>query len=326
MLVVWGALLIGADNIGGGSGGGGSQAPGAVISLAIVLAGYWLSFRFRTGALGAAAVAASVVALPVFFGFALYDNNNVPPLPFDQILLLSAIVWLAAYLFGPARGHNLYLGAGLIGVWLWLLEVSEHLLSFPSRALGSLSSFSVITGSASGGSPFDFGDTPDAHTIAAISFALAVVSLFAAALFDRNKRQGIATPLLFVGIIQLAVGVILYGDDLEQTGEGLAAILLGLVIVWMGASAERRLTTWVGAASVSIGLLLLVDQVLGDGATGEGVGVIAAGLALVVAAHIVSSSWDEPSETTPGPSTFRYSGGSLQPSGPPPPPAGSVLG
>jgi hypothetical protein len=336
VLVVFGGLLIGADNIGGGSGGSGSQVPGAAISLAIVLAGYWLSFRFRTGALGAAAVAATVVALPVFLGFALYDSGNVPPLPFDQILLVSTLLWLVSYAAGPARGHNLYLGAGLIGLWLWLLEISEHLLSFPFRALDSLSSLSILpsnpfgtspfSGSPFGTSPFGVGDTPDAHTIAAISLVLAVVSLLAAVLLDRGNRRGMATPLMFVGLIQLAVGVILYGDRLEQVGEGFAALLLGLGVVWMGAVAGRRLTTWVGAASVWLGIVLLVDEVLGDSATGEGVGVIIAGLAIVVAAHILSTSWQEPDETVQGPSTFRYSWGSVQPSGPPPPPAGSVLG
>ena len=205
------------------------------------------------------------------------------------------------------------------------------MFSFPFRAAGSL--FSLSTGAASIGdatfsaTPFgDAGSAPDAHTIASITLVLSIASLITAAVFDRRDRRGIATPFVFVGLVQLAIGVVLYGDELQQSGEGFAAVVLGLLVVWMGAMAARRLTTWIGAASVWLGLVLLIDQVLGDSATGVGVGAIVAGAALVVVAHVLSTAWHEPAETEPGPSHFTYSGGSTQPWGPPPPPAGSVLG
>jgi len=317
-LVVLGALTVGGDNA--GDGGTGSRLPGILLSLAVVVAGYALSFRARTGALGAAAVAASALALPVFIGFLTFDNDQVPPLPFDTILLLSALVWAASYVISPARGHNLYLGAALLGTWLWLLEAIEGLLSYPFRTAGSL--FSLSTDN-----PFlGTRSAPDQHTVGGITLVLAVASLVAGAVLDRRGRAGIATPFMFVGLVQLAIGVALFSDEWKQPGEGLAAVLLGLVVIWMGAIAGRRLTTWTGAAAVWLGLLLLIDEVLGDSATAVGVAAMVSGIALVAVAHFVSSAWQEPDEVTPGPSRFRYKGGSTQPAGPPPPPAGSVLG
>ncbi|HEX2381617.1 MAG TPA: hypothetical protein VHI95_03200 [Acidimicrobiales bacterium] len=323
-LVVLGAVAVGGDNAGGG--GAGSRLPGILLSLAVVLAGYGLSVRWRSGALGAAAVAASALALPVLMGFLTLDNDRVPPLQFDTILLVSTLVWATSYVFSPARGHCLYLSAALIGVWLWLLEASEGLLSYPFRATGSL--FRLSTGDGEFGGPF-FGSArtaPDPHTVGSITLVLAVVSLVASAVLDRKGRAGMATPFVFVGVVQLAIGVALYADDLKQPGEGLAAVVLGLVVVWMGATAGRRLTTWTGAAAVWLGLVLLIDEVVGDSATGVGVAAMVSGVALVAVAHFVSTAWREPDEVVPGPSRFSYSGGSTQPWGPPPPPAGSVLG
>src|SRR5262245_2023617 len=81
-LVVLRALTIGGDHASSG-GGTGSRLPGILLSLAVVVAGYVLSFRARSGALGAAAVAASALALPVLMGFLTFDNERVPPLQFD---------------------------------------------------------------------------------------------------------------------------------------------------------------------------------------------------------------------------------------------------
>jgi len=321
-LVVLGALTVGGDNA--GSGGTGSRLPGILLSLAVVVAGYGLSFHSRSGALGAAAVAASALALPVLIGFLTFDNARVPPVQFDTILLVSTLVWAASYVFSPARGHNLYLGAALFGVWLWLLEATEGLLSYPFRAANP---FSLSTNGGGLNGPF-FGlrTAPDPHTLGSITLVLAVASLVAGAVLDRRGRAGMATPFMFVGLVQLAIGVALFSDDLKEPGEGLAAVLLGLAVIWMGALAGRRLTTWTGAAAVWLGVVLLIDDVVGDSATVVGVVAMVSGVALVAVAHVVSSAWREPDEVTPGPSQFSYKGGSTQPWGPPPPPAGSVLG
>ena len=301
-LVVLGALTIGGDNV-GGTGEDGTQVPGILLSLAIVAGGYALSVRHRSGALGAAAVAASVLALPALIGFATFDRDQVPQLPFDTILVVCTVVWLLSYVFSPARGHNLYLGAGLLALWLWLLEVTEGLLSYPSLASESLDFLSTDA------FPFDdSGTPPDVDTIASITLVLSVASLVAGALLDQRRRHGIATPFVFLGVIQLAIGVALYSDDLQQTGEGVAAVVLGLAVVWMGSIAGRRLTTWIGAASVWLGLVLLIDQVLGDGETAIGIGAIVAGVALVALAHVLSVAWREPERDGAGPFAIRLQG------------------
>ena len=314
-LVVLGALSIGGDHAGAENG---SQLPGVLLCLLVVAAGYAITVRWRAGALGAAGVAASALAVPPLMGFLTFDRGATPPLDFGTILLVSTIVWLGSYLIAPARGHNLYLGAGLLGLWLWLLEQFESLFSFPFDFFG--------TGFSFGGSSFSSPNLPDQHESASICLGVALLYLGVAYVLERAERRGMATPFVFVGLVALVVGVGLFADDLEEPGTGLVAVLLGVLVVWFGALTARRATSWVGAAAVWLGVVLLIDDVLGDSSTGAGVGAMVAGLAVVLFAHLLSTAWHEPDETVPGPSTFVYRAGSSHSATPPPPPAGSVLG
>jgi hypothetical protein len=75
---------------------------------------------------------------------------------------------------------------------------------------------------------------------------------------------------------------------------------------------------------VFLGLTVAVADPF-DTATSFGFAEIIAGAVAIVLAHWVTTQFHEPAETEPVLSRF-YSAGSTQPSGPPPPPAGSVLG
>jgi hypothetical protein len=162
--------------------------------------------------------------------------------------------------------------------------------------------------------------------LALISLLFAAGALIDAVTCDRHGRRGMATPLLFVGVVTLAAGIAFLGDDLNESGTGGMAIVAGLAVIVIGATAGRRLTTWAGGAGVAIGTILIVDTLAGDSPRGAGLSLIIAGLIVVATAHVVSTSWKEPAETTPGPSALAYKGGSTQPPAPPPPPAGSALG
>jgi hypothetical protein len=80
----------------------------------------------------------------------------------------------------------------------------------------------------------------------------------------------------------------------------------------------------VGAALVFIGLTIIVGDAF-DTPTSFGVAELLVGGGVIAGAHWVATTFLEPPEDMHVLSRF-YNSGSVQPSGPPPPPAGSVLG
>jgi len=325
-LIVEGVLLVSGDKLFGGGGGGGSQAPGIVLCLAVILVGYGLIARFVHGPLAAAGTAGAAITLPPLWFFLTYSKSSSPD--FATILVLSSALWTVAYLFGPGRGRALFLGAALLGWWLWAMEATEGVFSFPFVLIGGLaSSFSSASPfSGSSGNDVFARNVPDPSNLGWISLAFAVVYLVAAVALDRRGRHGIATPFMFAGVLTLFTGIGLHSNDFEEAGTGLALVAVGLVLTRLGPLAARRASTWIGAVAVVVGFVLIVDDAVGDDITTMGALLVVVGAATIVVAHVVSTAWKEPPETEPGPSRFVYSGGSTQPSGPPPPPAGSVLG
>src|SRR5262249_44238870 len=129
-LVVVGVNVLSGDHLGHNRGAAG-QAPGALVCLAIVVGGYILAAVYRDGALRTVGVAATLLALPPFLFFTTFSANDVPPIPIATILFVSSAVWLVSFVYGPTRGHLLYLGAGLIAAWLWLLQATENTFTYP---------------------------------------------------------------------------------------------------------------------------------------------------------------------------------------------------
>jgi len=326
MLVV-GAIALGGDQLFGTSSGEGSQIPGLLITFAVIVAGVALTASYRSGPLAAAGVAASAAALPAFLAFLTYSQDSPPS--FDTILLLSFIGWAAGYLVGPGRGHSLYVGAALLGLWLWFVEVTEHLFSFPVNFLFGLAraaSAGTIDSSSSSSSSFgaSSGSVPDATTIGIYTLVFAVGYLVVARLLDRRNLRGLATPFTFAGVVTLIVGVASLSNDLEQVGTGIAFAIAGLLLIYLGATEGRRATNLVGAILVFLGITTVVADPF-DTATSFGFAEIIVGTVAILIAHWIATQFHEPPETEPVLSRF-YSAGSVQPSGPPPPPAGSVLG
>ena len=328
-LAVVGAIALGGDRLVAEGGGTGSKYPGLAISLLVVVLGVALNTIHRTGPLAAAGVAASATALVPLSFFLTYSDTSSrsgSPISFGTILFLSWVGWAAGYLLGPGRGHGLYLGAALIGVWLWMLEVTEHIFSFPTDLVfgfvstGDPTSFG--TGAASPG--FDSAGGPSTHTIGSYTLAFAVAYLLAAQRLDRSDHRGIATGFTFAAVVTTVIGIALFSDDLEQVGTGLAYLIAGIGFAYLGAVGGRRLTTIVGGLLVFGGVTAIVADPF-DTVQSFAIAEMTAGAAVVLAAHFITIAWHEPAETDPVLSRF-YSGGSVQPSGPPPPPAGSVLG
>jgi len=312
VLLVVGALAVSGDSLAGpSSGGGGSQFPGLFITLAVIVAGVALVATHRHGPLAAAGVAASATALPPFVFFLTFSKSS--PTAFSTILFVSTAGWLLAYAVGPGRGHNFYLGAALIGLWLWFIEVTEHLFSSPLAVL----SFSTANSLGE-------NSIPDATTIGLYTLGFAAVYVVVGRVLDRRNIRGAATPFAFAGVVTIIIGISALSDDLEQIGTGLAFAGAGLLLCYLGATESRRATSWTGAVLVSIGVTAAVAEPF-DSATSFGIAEIIVGGLVILVAHWIATQFREPPETDAVLSRF-YNVGSVQPSGPPPPPAGSVLG
>jgi MFS family permease len=207
-----------------------------------------------------------------------------------------------------------------------VLEVTEHLFSFPTDLVfGFISSGDgSIFGNGTASPGFDTTGGPSSHTIGGYTLAFAVAYLFAAHRLDRSDRRGIATAFTFAAVVTTVIGIALFSDDLEQVGTGLAYVVAGIGVAYLGALGGRRLTTIVGGILVFGGATAIVAEPF-ETVQSFAIAEMAAGAVVVAAAHLIATFWHEPAETDPVLSRF-YSGGSVQPSGPPPPPAGSVLG
>jgi hypothetical protein len=327
-LAVVGAIALGGDRLAGSSGAKGSQYPGLAISLIVVVLGAALTAVHRNGPLAAAGVAASATALvPLAFFLTYSDTPSLSgsPISFGTILLLSSVGWTLGYLVGPGRGHAFFLGAALLGSWLWVLEVTEHVFSFPTQLIFGFFSTASFGDVGSSSSPFGtLGNGPSPETIGVYTLVFAGAYLVAAGMLDRRDHRGVATPFTFAGVITLIEGISLFADDLKQAGTGFAFLVAGLGLAYLGATAGRRLTNWVGGILVFGGTTAIVAEPF-DTITSFAIAEMVAGAAVVIAAHIIATTLHEPAEVDPVLSRF-YSAGSVQPSGPPPPPAGSVLG
>ena len=315
-----GAIAIGGDQlVPSGGGGGGSRFPGLVITLGVIIAGVVVTAHARHGPLAAAGVAASAAALVPFFEFLTYSDGAAPS--FNTVLFLSFAGWTVGYLMGPGRGHGLYLALSLIGAWVWFLEATERVFSFPTDVLRGLGDFFSVSGE----SPVrSFGRGPNLTSVAVYTLFFAAAYLAAGTVLDRRGRRAAGTPFAFAGIVTMVAGIAFLSSDLKQVGTGLAFAAAGVVLLYLGATASRRGTNWSGAALVFVGMtVVLVDPF--DTAAAFGLAAMIGGGIVIALAHVIATRFNEPPETVDTPSRF-YRAGSVQPSGPPPPPAGSVLG
>ena len=123
--------------------------------------------------------------------------------------------------------------------------------------------------------------------------------------FDHRGFAGTATPFVVAGHVALPTGIALMSEDLEVAGTGVAFVIAGGLVAWVGALSGRRATTTVGAIEVIIGLYLVVGDAMQDSsATSLGTALFVLGAVLVGAAHLLHVATGEPPQTTPGPSSF----------------------
>ncbi|MFL6205032.1 MAG: hypothetical protein ACJ739_06745 [Acidimicrobiales bacterium] len=316
-LGILGVLILAGDTGLDDETGDFSQVPGILLSAVVIALGYFVLSAVREGPLATAGTVAAALGIPAFVFFVTFDQDSLPPYDTEAILIVSAAVWLGSFVLGPAKGRPFFLGAGLIAVWFTVLELVENVFEFPFAAGGFFGfGFSeelqatgdvidpqtgeVITSGSdfgpTGGISSRSFETPDPATIGILSLVLGAAFLLAARWLDRRGRHGVATPLTFAAIPCLAVGVIGLADDLEASGSGLLLALIGLALAWHGASVWRRATSWIGGATMALGLAIFLGDMAGDDATTGAMLFIAGGLAMVFGGHLLASVLHEPDE------------------------------
>jgi hypothetical protein len=361
LLAVTGLLAIAGDAQVDDSGDTGSTAPGIILFLLVVGAGYALLHVAREAPAASAGVTAVVLGLPPLMYFLTFDESDLPPFSLEAVLGASALVWIVSYMVGPGRGRPLLLGAGLVFAWLFVLQIVEDPFSgldqapiisedpfgeldpepydepfdddfgsseesFPDDEAFGDDDFGVSGASSGSGFDDDFvpsddelgrvdqsddqfggggGDEPSWSTLGIISLLFGVGYLVAARRFDHRRFAGTATPFVVAGHIALPTGIVLLSEDLEVAGTGVAFVIAGGLVAWVGALSGRRATTIIGAIEVIIGLYLVVGDAMQDSsATSFGTALFVLGAVLVGAAHLLHIATGEPPQTTPGPSSF----------------------
>ncbi|MGK2947376.1 MAG: PEP-CTERM sorting domain-containing protein, partial [Acidimicrobiales bacterium] len=313
-LAILGVLIVSGDTgVPDDFSGSFNKVPGVILSLLVVVGGYVALAQSGRGAVATGGTVAAALGVPPLMFFLTFDENGFPPYSTEAILYVSTIAWLASYAVGPGRGRPFFLGAGLLGVWFSLLQLTEELFDFPFVAIdGFFGAFSTTssfdeTGTAIGGDfsggGFDdpgFGggptfDVPEPTTIGLISLGLGVAYLVVGRRLDRRGLQGAGTPVALATIPPLFIGALFLADDLETAGTGLLLMAIGLGLAYSGGSTWRRATTWIGGAATAIGAAVFLGDMTDDATIG-GMLFLAAGIGLVFAGHAIATAISEPDE------------------------------
>jgi len=283
-IVIWGGTYFG-QGISGESFGGSSDRKllGAGLGALVTVLGYAAVILRRRGPLATAGIVAAGLGLPVTLAFLTLDFGQFSgglPINFDAVFWISAIVWIATYLLVPgAQGHTFFVFLFADGFYTYVLSKNT-------------SSVSVQIFTRNGPHLGGFG------TIAAISLIFGLGYYLVAFLLDRTGRYGPATGLLYPAFSATALGIIAWSPDLHLLGSGIVTILVGLVVCAYGGSFGRRLTCFIGAAAVALGVSLLIEKATDDGDV-AGISFILVGCAVVAAAVLVAALFAERDDMDP---------------------------
>jgi hypothetical protein len=270
--------------------------PGVGFNLLLMAAAVAVGFFVR-GPVRSAAVAALVLAIPQFWTFAVVgDGEGIDRGDFRVILLLSVVTYLVFYLLTWTRGRAILLGLALLLFTNWIVfEVADQATPF------GLGATSQVTRGFNG--PRQLVGNDDHATETGITeLILAAVLLGGAVVLDRRGRAGAATPLLVVGGLQAVSAATILGVDANDVyAAGVFVAIAGLAIGLAGTLGRRRGTSWVGAAVLLVGALIVVVNGTNDAVEGkDGAGAVFGAFALVAAAVLlligvlVARAVDEP--------------------------------
>lgn len=305
-LAVLGVLIVSGDT--GAGDDDFNRAPGIILCALVIAGGFAALARVERGAVATAGTVAAALGVPPLMFFLTVDENSLPPYSTEAILFVSTIAWLAAYSVGPGRGRPFFLGAGLLGLWASVLQLTEEVFDAPYLFLGFFFPFVYLepgfedSGEFSGDSDFgadltaDFPiGVPDPTTIGILSLAFGVAYLLLSRRLDRQGHHGVATPFAVIALPALVVGALAMSDDFEQAGTGLLLVGIGAGLAYHGATTWRRATTWIGAVAGVVGAGVFLGDMT-DEATLLGLLYVAAGIGIVFAGHAVAQAIGEADE------------------------------
>ena len=335
LIAIGGAIGIGGDQLTDDDGDL-QRIPGVVVALVLIAAGLGVLHLIRTGPLATAGAAAVAAGIPVLLFFTTVNDDEFPFFALDALLLVSTVAWLIVHLVGPGRGRLVFLVLALVAAPVFVMEQVESISSVPQQiGEGFTQMFESAATSSSGsassegftfdedgelvfpdedfgddGFGDDFGgtapdprlpfeaDMPDPTTLGLIAGIFGLLYVLASHVLTRRGYDGSASPLGAVGGVLLAVGVAFLADDLQEIGSGIVLVVLGLAVLAVGAAGARRFTAWFGAALVGQGVLTLVSEAIGDGASTLVTSLVflLVGIGVVCVAHLVATFLAEPDE------------------------------
>jgi len=291
-VAVFGVVLWGGDYLVGS--GVGSNGPsdshrllGIALSLVAIVIGYVLAIGVRTGPLATAGVAASALGVPVLVGFASFSTHTSSGLPFsiDAVVLVYIAAWVLTYAVVPgARGHGFYLGLASTLLWIYVIDKAEP---------NALSPAHLVQGVLSRGLGISNEGGTDWGTVSVLSFLFGLGYYAVLATLDRMGRHGAAVPFAVSGFLATVVGIAAAAPNVHAKGVGALLIVIGAALAALGAWAVRRFTTWIWAAAVGIGVVVLIADSLRDNTSGAGITLIVCGVGLVVIGYVAARVWGE---------------------------------
>ena len=287
-VIVWGGdyVVEGSFGSGGTSGSDSRRLLGAGLAFLVVVIGYVLAIRRKHGPLATAGVAGSALGVPVTLTFLTLDLHSSSLASSDAVVIVSIVIWLISYVYVPgARGHAFYLGLATLELWAYLLDKSQS-SGVTGLATGSIGRLTPLPASSG---------RPDWATIAAISLIFGLAYYAIGYYLDRSGRHGMSVALAVSGFVATGVGIGALAAEIDNaTGTGVLLVLLGLALAGYGARTGRRFTTWVWAAVVGAGVLVIVfDQIDSDTVPLGGFLLILAGLVVVAAGHVLGNALGE---------------------------------
>ena len=239
--------------------------PGVGFNLVLIAAALAAGYFVR-GPVRSAAVAALVFAIPQVWLFAIIgDGEGVDRGDFRIVLLLSVATYVVFYALTWTRGRAILLGVALLLLTNWIVfEVADQSVPF-----GVDAATQVRGGGFNGPQQLAGGD--NATETGIVELVMAAVLLGGAVVLDRRGKIGAATPLLVVGGLQAVSAAATFGADAEDVyAVGVFLALAGLAIGLAGSLGRRRGTSYVGAAILLVGALVVVGKGTNDSASGDG--------------------------------------------------------
>lgn len=283
-VLIWGSTYFG-QGLSGSEFGGSSDRKllGAGLGALVTVLGYIAVIARRRGPLATAGVVAAGVGVPLTIAFLTLDVSNFSggfPVNFDAVFWISVLVWLASYLFVPgAQGHTFFVFLVADGFYTYVLSKNT-------------SSTNIDIFTENGPQFHGFG------TVAAISLIFGLGYYLIGFLLDRTGRHGPATGLVYPAFSATAVGIVAWSPDLHLLGSGIVTILVGLLVCAYGGTFGRRVTCFVGATAVTLGVGLLIAKATQDGNI-AGVTFIVVGAFVVSVAAVLAALIAEPEDMDP---------------------------